>query len=226
MDIDNKQLARDIENAIRARGLKEAMRQWDIDAKGERRGCEEAIEPKITSWQKIRRRVYAVSAVAAVVAILVIIVPASTWQTTYRQLTRWGYEQYAHYFLKPQLKQSVVYQHTIEELMAMAEPSIKDIANNYYEQDILGHENPMHEAVWQILMGNYTVAQSILEDVKQNSDLSNAKYQTIMDDIAYLNALCDLGQNRRTKAKKALRTIANSSSKHSEIASALAKEIK
>ena len=226
MDIDNKQLARDIENAIRARGLKEAMRQWDIDAKGERRGCEEAIEPKITSWQKIRRRVYAVSAVAAVVAILVIIVPASTWQTTYRQLTRWGYEQYAHYFLKPQLKQSVVYQHTIEELMAMVEPSIKDIADNYYEQEILGHENPMHEATWQILIGNYAVAQSILEDVKETLNTNDKYYQNTMEDIAYLDALCHLGQNHRTKAIKLLNNIAKSNSRHNQRATWLVEEIK
>ncbi len=226
MDIDNKQLARDIENAIRARGLKEAMRQWDIDAKGERRGCEEAIEPKITSWQKIRRRVYAVSAVAAVVAILVIIVPASTWQTTYRQLTRWGYEQYAHYFLKPQLKQSVVYQHTIEELMAMVEPSIKDIANNYYEQEILGHENPMHEATWQILIGNYAIAQSILEDAKETLNTNDKYHQNTMEDIAYLDALCYLGQNHRTKAMKLLNNIAKSNSRHSQRAIWLVEEIK
>ena len=226
MDIDNKQLARDIENAIRARGLKEAMRQWDIDAKGERRGCEEAIEPKITSGQKIRRRVYAVSAVAAVVAILVIIVPASTWQTTYRQLTRWGYEQYAHYFLKPQLKQSVVYQHTIEELMAMVEPSIKDIADNYYEQEILGHENPMHEATWQILIGNYAVAQSILEDVKETLNTNDKYYQNTMEDIAYLDALCHLGQNHRTKAIKLLNNIAKSNSRHNQRATWLVEEIK
>lgn len=36
MDIDNKQLEREIENAIRARGLKEQMLQWDKEAKGER----------------------------------------------------------------------------------------------------------------------------------------------------------------------------------------------
>ena len=38
MNIDDKELERNIENAFRARGLKEAMHQWDIDAKGERRG--------------------------------------------------------------------------------------------------------------------------------------------------------------------------------------------
>ena len=37
MNIDDKELERDIENAFRARGLKEAMQQWDIEAKGERR---------------------------------------------------------------------------------------------------------------------------------------------------------------------------------------------
>lgn len=226
MDIDNKQLERDIENAFRARGLKEAMRQWDIEAKGDRRGGEEESEPKITSWQKIRRMVYAVSAVAAVVAILVIIVPASTWQTTYRQLTRWGYEQYAHYFLKPQLKQSVVYQHTIEELMAMAEPSIKDIADNYYEQEILGHENPMHEATWQILIGNYAIAQSILEDAKETLNSNDKYYQNTMEDIAYLDALCYLGQNHRTKAIKLLNNIAKSNSRHSQRATLLVEEIK
>ena len=31
MDIDNKQLERDIENAIRARGLKAQMKQWEAD---------------------------------------------------------------------------------------------------------------------------------------------------------------------------------------------------
>ncbi len=226
MNIDDKELERNIENAFRARGLKEAMRQWDIDAKGERRGGEEASEPKITSWQKIRRRVYAVSAVAAVAAILVIIVPVSTWQTTYQQLTRWGYQQYAHYFLKPQQKQSVVYQHTIEELMAMVEPSIKDIANNYYEQEILGHENPMHEATWQILIGNYAIAQSILEDAKETLNTNDKYHQNTMEDIAYLNALCHLGQNHRTKAMKLLNNIAKSNSRHSQRAKWLVEEIK
>ena len=226
MNIDDKELERDIENAIRARGLKEQMQQWDIEAKGERREGEEASEPKITSWLKIRRMVYAVSAVAAVVAILVIIVPASTWQTTYRQLTRWGYEQYAHYFLKPQQKQSVVYQHTIEELMAMTEPSIKDIADNYYEQEILGHENLLHEATWQILIGNYAVAQSILEDVKETLNSNDKYYQNTMEDIAYLDALCYLGQNHRTKAMKLLNNIAKSNSRHSQRATWLVEEIK
>ena len=226
MNIDDKELERDIENAFRACGLKEAMHQWNIEAKGDRRGGEEESEPKITSWQKIRRMVYAVSAVAAVVAMLVIIVPASTWQTTYQQLTRWGYEQYAHYFLKPQQKQTVVYQHTIEELMAMAEPSIKDIADNYYEQEILGHENPMHEATWQILIGNYAIAQSILEDVRETQNNSDKSYQNTVEDIAYLDALCYLGQNHRTKAIKLLNNISKSNSRHSQRATWLLEEIK
>ena len=33
MDVDNKQLERDIENAIRARGLREQMQQWEAERK-------------------------------------------------------------------------------------------------------------------------------------------------------------------------------------------------
>lgn len=218
MNIDNKQLERDVENALRARGLKEQMHQWEAERK--------QSEYSQRKWKKIRTAIYSLSIAAAVIGVIFMTVPISTWQTTYHQLTRWGYQQYAHYVLKSQPKQHPAYKNSVETLMAMAQPSVQQIADSYQEQEILGHENPMHEAVWQILMGNYVVAQSILEDVKQNPDPNNVKYQTIMDDIAYLNALCDLGQNRRTKAKKALCTIANSSSKHSEIASALTKEIK
>lgn len=223
MNIDDKELERNIENAFRARGLKEAMRQWDIDAKGERRGCEEASEPKITSWQKIRRKVYAVSAVAAVAAILVIIVPASTWQTTYRQLTRWGYKQYAHYFVPKAI--APAYEHTVDELMAMAKPSVQQIECSYYEQEILGRENPMHEATWLILKGDYIVALSMLDEIRQNLTEDNAHYQTTKEDIEYLSALCYLGQNRRTKAKKMLLTIAESNSPHREAASELVQAI-
>ena len=169
MDIDNKQLEREIENAIRARGLKEQMLQWDKEAKGERREVKgnEASEQKITPWRKIRRTIYSLSAVAAVVAILIVAIPPSTWHSTYHQLSRWGYRQYAHFFLKQQPKQPVVYEHTITELMAMADPSVKDIADSYYEQEILGHENPMNEAFWLIIKGNYDMAQIILSDAKE-----------------------------------------------------------
>lgn len=223
MNIDNRQLERDIENAFHARGLKEAMQQWDIEAKGERR---EAKKQKITLWQKNRRTIYSLSAIAAVAAILIVVIPVGTWRSTYHQFARWGYQQYAHYFLQPQQKQTITYKYAVEELMAMAEPSIKDIADNYYEQEILGHENPMHEATWQILTGNYAIAQSILEDAKESLNTNEVYYQETIDDIAYLDALCHLGLNHRTKAIKLLNSIANSNSQHGKKAAWLVDEIK
>lgn len=228
MNIDNKQLEREIENAIRARGLKEQMLQWDKEAKGERREVKgnEASEQKITPWRKIRRTIYSLSAVAAVAAILIVAVPTSTWHSTYHQLARWGYSQYAHFFLKQQPKQPMVYEHTITELMAMAEPSVKNIADSYYELEILGHENPMNEAFWLIIKGNYDMAQLLLSDVKEICNEPQQFNQSILYDIEYLEAICYLGQNQRKKALNRLTAIANSDSPHKDLAATLAAEMK
>ena len=224
MDIDNKRLERDIENAIRARGLKEQMHQWDTEAKGEKREVkgDEAGEQKITPWRKIRRTIYSLSAVAAVAAILIVAIPAST----YRQVARWGYRQYAQYILKQQPKQPVVYEHTITELMAMAEPSVKNIADSYYELEILGHENPMNEAFWLIIKGNYDMAQILLSDARKIYSEPQQFNQSILYDIEYLEAICYLGQNQRKKALNRLTAIANSDSPHKDAAATLAAEMK
>ena len=229
MDIDNKQLERDIENALRARGLKEQMQQWDREAKATKLVGEKKREQKITPWNKLSRTIYSLSAIAAVVALLIVTIPASTWHQTYNQLARWGQQQYAHYFHQPKEPKEhtpVVYQNSIETLMAMAESSVKQIADHYYEQEILGHENLMYEAVWQVLKGKYDVAQSILEEAQQNLSADDADYQSTMDDITYLDALCDLGQNYRSKAIRKLTSIAEGPSKHQQAAETLLKEIK
>jgi hypothetical protein len=225
MDIDNKQLERDIENAIRARGLKEQMQQWEAERKqtAEHPRIPTQEDSKPSKWRKLRRTIYSLSAVAVLVGILVMAVPASTWRTGYRQASRWAYKQYAHYFLPKTT--APAYEHTIEELMAMANPSVHQIECSYYEQEILGHENPMHEATWLILKGDYAVALSILDEIRLNLTEDNALYQTTKEDIEYLSALCYLGQNRRTKAKKMLITIAESDSHHREAASELVQAI-
>ena len=225
MDIDHKQLERDIENAIRARGLKEQMQQWEAERRqtAEHPRIPTQEESKPSKWRKLRRTIYSLSAVAVLVGILVMAVPASTWRTGYRQASRWAYKQYAHYFLPKTT--APAYEHTIEELMAMAKPSVHQIECSYYEQEILGHENPMHEATWLILKGDYAVALSILDEIRLNLTEDNAHYQTTKEDIEYLSALCYLGQNRRTKAKKMLITIAESDSHHREAASELVQAI-
>ena len=237
MDIDNKQLERDIENAIRARGLKEQMQQWEAERKQQTdypRIPAAASMPsredimstqKPSRWPKLRRTIYTLSAVAVLAGIVVMAVPTSVWKSSYRQASRWAYRQYAHYFLPSQPKK-VVYENSTETLMAMAAPSVNQIVSDRYELEILGHEDLIQDAAWQIQKANYAVAEQILADARDALSTDDAYYQETMDDIEYLEALCFLGQNRRTKAKKLLIAIAESDSRHREAAAQLAEEIK
>ena len=237
MDIDNKQLERDIENAIRARGLKEQMQQWEAERK------QQIEHPRIPAaasvpsredimstqkpsrWPKLRRTIYTLSAVAVLAGIVVMAVPTSVWKSSYRQASRWAYRQYAHYFLPSQPKK-VVYENSTETLMAMAAPSVNQIVSDRYELEILGHEDLIQDAAWQIQKANYAVAEQILADARDALSTNDTYYQASLDDIEFLEALCHLGQNRRTKAKKMLTAIAESDSRHREAAAQLAEEIK
>lgn len=234
MDIDNKQLERDIENAIRARGLKELMQQWDAERKPTDYPCiptsvsissAEDSKPRQSRWPKLRRTIYTLSAVAVLLGVVLMAVPTSVWKSTYRQVSSWADRQYALYFAPSQTKQPI-YEHTIEDLMAMANPSVNQIVADRYELEILGHEDLIQDAAWQIQKANYAVAEEILADARDLLSTTDAHYQQTMDDIEYLEALCHLGQNRRTKAKKLLIAIAQSDSRHRETAARLAEEIK
>jgi hypothetical protein len=110
--------------------------------------------------------------------------------------------------------------------MAMATPSVNQIVADRYELEMLGHEDLIQDAAWQIQKANYAVAEEILVDARDLLSTTDAHYQQTMDDIEYLEALCHLGQNRRTKAKKLLIAIAQSDSRHRETAARLAEEIK
>jgi hypothetical protein len=237
MDIDNKQLEREIENAIRARGLKEQMQQWEAERKQQNEHpripaaasmpSHKDIKPtqKQSRWPKLRRTIYTLSAVAVLAGIVVMVVPTSIWQSSYRQASRWAYRQYAHYFLPSQPKK-VVYENSTETLMAMATPSVNQIVADRLELEILGHEDLIQDAAWQIQKANYAVAEQILKDARDALSTDDAHYLESMDDIEYLEALCFLGQNRRTKAKKILTAIAENNSRHREAAAQLAEEIK
>ena len=237
MDIDNKQLERDIENAIRARGLKEQMQQWEAERK------QQTDYPRIPAaasmpsredikftknpsrWPKLRRTIYTLSAVAVLAGIVVMAVPMSVWKSSYRQASHWAYQQYAHYFLPLQPKK-VVYENSTETLMAMATPSVNQIIADRYELEILGHEDLIQDAAWQIQKANYGVAEQILADAREALSTNDTYYQASLDDIEFLEALCHLGQNRRAQAKKLLTAIAQSNSRHREAAAQLAEEIK
>jgi hypothetical protein len=237
MDIDNKQLEREIENAIRARGLKEQMQQWEAERKQQTdypriptaasMPSREDIKStqKLSRWPKLRRTIYTLSAVAVLAGIVVMAVPMSVWKSSYRQASRWAYQQYAHYFL-PSHPNKVDYENPIETLMAIATPSVNQIVADRHELEILGHEDLIQDAAWQIQKANYGVAEQILADARDALSTDDAHYQETMDDIEYLEALCFLGQNRRSKAKKLLIAIAESDSRHREAAAQLAEEIK
>lgn len=216
MDIDNKQLEKDVENAFRARGLKEQIRVWEAAR------APQVEERKPSVWPKIRRVVYAASVAAVVVG--VVAMPESLKRSAFKQVYRWGYEVYAYCFGEPKVTHLKVHQNTIEELMAMADSSVTAIAESYYEQEILGHENPMHEVVWMVLAGDYEMAQTLLEETRETLSEDDAHYQQIIEDIEYLDALCSLGQNKRSEAIRKLKKIAASESRHSEVAAALAKK--
>lgn len=222
MKINTKHLENDIENAFRARGLKEQMQQWEAEASAKR--SLEAREQNITVWPKIRRTVYALSAIAAVVAMLIVVVPTATWSHTYNQVARWGYKQYAHYFLKHQPAAQPRYEHSIETLLAMAQPSVEGIIAGREELQIQGHEDLILDAAWKIRKGQYAMAESILMDAQDMLSENDAHYQAAMEDIQYLNALCQLGMNKRRKALKALQEIAASSSRHSAAAAQVAEK--
>ena len=229
MDIDNKQLERDIENAIRARGLKEQMQRWEAERKQQtdypripaaasmpsREDFKSTQKP--SRWPKLRRTIYTLSAVAVLAGIVVMAVPMSVWKSSYRQASRWAYQQYAHYLLPSQPKK-VVYENSTETLMAMATPHVNQIVADRYELEILGHEDLIQDAAWQIQKANYGVAEQILADARDALSTNDTYYQVSLDDIEFLEALCHLGQNRRTKAKKLLIAIAESDSRHREAA--------
>jgi hypothetical protein len=152
-------------------------------------------------------------------------VPTSVWKSSYRQASRWAYRQYAHYFLPSQTKKTT-YENSIETLMAMASPSVNHIEAHRHELEILGHEDLIQEAIMKMHEGDYTMAEDMLSDAREALSTDDAHYQESMDDIVYLEALCQLGQGHRSKAKKLLTAIAESNSRHRENAAKLVAEIK
>lgn len=240
MDIDNKQLERDIENAVRARGLREQMQQWETDLhRIPKPGVEPAAaatpmdqkpQSKSSAWPKLRRTIYTLSAVAVLAGIVIMAVPKST----YHQASRWAYRQYAHYFAPA--KPAKVEQHAntqpetlinpeVMEWMAMAAPSVTRLANDRQNLEIQGHEDTILDAAAKIQHGDYAGVEDILAEAREALSPNDPHYQQTLEDIEYLEALCLLGQNQREKAKQLLTAIAHSNSRHRKAAAKLVEKI-
>ena len=206
-------LEKDIENAIRARGLREQMQQWEAEARTPR-----LVEQTTRSrWSRIRKYVYPIAIAAMLCGVIWKVVPASVWRDGYRMVQR----EYARRFApKP------TYQNSSEVLLALANPDISEIGSRNANSHALGHEDPIMEAVTAMQAGHYRTAQSILDDVQSTTAETNPRYQEIMDDVDYLFALCDLGRGRRIKAYRQLKAIAQSDSRHAHQAAELIKHFK
>lgn len=244
MDIDNKQLERDIENAVRARGLREQMQQWEADLhRIPKPGVEPAAaatpmdqkpQSKSSAWPKLRRTIYTLSAVAVLAGIVIMAVPTAVWKSSYRQASRWAYRQYAHYFAPA--KTTKVEQHVttqpetlispeVMEWMAMATPSVTRLANDRQDLEIQGHEDTILDAAAKIQHGDYAGVEDILAEAREALSPNDPHYQQTLEDIEYLEALCLLGQDQREKAKQLLTAIAHSNSRHRKAAAKLVEKI-
>ena len=209
MDTDqkNKQLEQDIIRAIQARGLREQMQAWDEENR--RKQTQQTIRPL---WPRIRKVVYPVAVAAMLVGAIITITPASTWHKGY-QIVR---HEYSRWFNpKP------VYQNSSEYILAQASESIEEIGTRNQNSHALGHEDPIVEAVIELDAGHYRGAQRILNDVHESIHESNPRYREIIDDVNYLEALCELGRNHRKKAYRQLQSIADSDSRHASQAAEL-----
>lgn len=207
--INEEMIEQDIIRAIRARGLREQMQEWESEAKPK-----QTIRP----LRSRMLRVLAPIAVAAMlIGVIVTIIPSSTWRYGYRQVQR----EYARLFHK-----QPAYQNSSEVLLALAEPSINEIGERSNSSYALGHDDPIYEAVMEMNSGRYRAAQGILDDVLSDFSETDPRYAEIMDDVDYLNALCDLGRGHRAKAYRQLKTISTSNSRHARQATELVKHFK
>lgn len=205
---NEKQLEQDVIRAIQARGLREQMQAWDEENR--RKQASPTIRPL---WSRMRKVVYPVAVAAALIGVIITVIPVSTWHQGYRMAQR----EYARWFgPKP-----VVYQHSPADILAQASPGIEEIGARNQHSHASGNEDPIMEAVMVMNDGHYKVAQRILNDVQESVPESSPRYQEILDDVAYLEALCELGQGHRKKSYRQLQAIANSDSPHASQASEL-----
>ncbi len=210
MDTKNKvqhseqdaRLEQDIVNAVRGRGLKEAMQQWDNEERLQKIRRNYRIKIAITS-------LLSPIAVAAVFAGVIFLGPR-TWRY---QIYKQGNVIARYFFHSSTPKKSTA--KPIDEaaqarFYATAAPSIQGIGERYLAFAPSGGNSLILEAVAEMEQAHYDVALNNLSDALEESDNN----QTIEDDIHYLEAICWYMSGKTKKATKRLQEIANSESVH------------
>lgn len=226
---NNDRLEQDINNAFRARGLREAMQTWDEEA---RRKQEQEQKPKQEQEQKqepkqhivplrTARRLFTALAVAAVLCgLIVTAVPVSTWRTGYRFAVR----EIAR--LSGRDTRTQHYANTDEVLLALASPAVDEIAERAQNATALGAGSLLAEAAEEMRQGHYRIARALLDDAASSLDADDSSDALFADDIDYMAAVCELGLGHRARAKRLLSAIAAAPGPYSARAAELLKHFK
>ena len=214
---NNDSLERDIVNAIRARGLKESMEQWEQAALGEntQENTQEPSQPEVIKLPPKRAKyIWSTMGIAASLLLVVTLtIPQSTWQQVYH----YGQRQYAKYILH---RGSTPKVSTMPDgqFFALAEPVVNDMETRYQNLAPAGVNSLMFEAIVEMQGSQYDSALLTLQDLDDNTISS--------DDIQLLEAICHAHLGHRRDAKKLLNNLIESESKHAELARQLISQYK
>ncbi len=217
MDTENKvqhseqdaRLEQDIVNALRGRGLKEAMQQWDNEERLQKIRRNYRIKIAITS-------LLSPIAAAAILAGVIFLTPRTWRNEIYRQ----GNALARRYFSPSRPLKSTAQPFdnaSRERFYAMAIPSVRGIGERYFEDSHSGHNSLVFEATAEMGNGRYDVALRILSDAAEEA----SNHPMMADDIRYLEAICWYMNGETKKAAKRLQEIADSESVHKDDAQAL-----
>ncbi len=227
MDTKNKQqhsehdarLEQDIVNALRGRGLKEAMQQWDAEEKQRIR------EKKIRRNYRIKIAITSLLSPIAAAAILasVIFLGPQTWRY---QIYKQGEVIARYFFQSSKAKKNTAKpldEAAREVFYAKAAPSVQEIGKSHIESAQNGRNSLLIEAVVEMGKGHYNIAlHNLNRALEETEDLATDtatesrrfNYQRITNDIRYLEGICWYMTGEIQKGTQRLQEIANSSSIH------------
>ena len=213
-------LEQEIENAIRARGLKEAMQQWEKENKlnnaapaSTEESTPEYNHPK-SRIRPIWRVFMSFGAAAAVLVLVFFTLPQSFKRDTYR----WAYREYAKYF-KHTTPRPKTDNAPPDTFYALAAPAVEELENKYESIAPAGADTRMHEAVADVQYGRYVSALTIILELKENITIENE------DDLLFLEAVCEASLSNTRRAKEIFSELIVKSETYKDLASQLTNEL-
>ncbi len=193
---ENDITEREIENAFRARGLKEAMQQWEV-------------ENRLKQRSNLKRLIRWSIAAAAVVLLTLMIYPQRN--TIYR----WAYKQYVQYVIKKRSTPAV----STERYYALTDKALNNINDNYSVSS-MGANDQIIEAVTEIQNGDYTNAFFILGEIDSEDN------PALEADVVLLKAICYNAIGEKKIARRLLKSLVDNNTKNAAIAKDILDSIK